>query len=72
VRRDGGYDDAGDRAWGLDRFTDLVVGELRRLRDDERGYGPRGAGFIGHVDLPTEVEASARVLGDAFPGAARG
>lgn len=72
VRRDGGYDDAGDRAWDLDRFTDLVVGELRRLRDDERGYGPRGTGFIGHVDVPPEVEASARVLGEAFPEAARG
>ncbi len=72
VRRDGGYDDAGDRAWDLDRFVDLVLGELRRLRDDERGYGPRGTGFIGHVDVPPEVEASARVLGEAFPGAARG
>ncbi|WP_325050383.1 YdcF family protein [Nocardioides terrigena] len=72
VRRDGGYDDVGDRAWDLDRFVDLVLGELRRLRDDERGYGPRGTGFIGHVDLPPEVEASARVLGEAFPGAARG
>ncbi|KRF00009.1 hypothetical protein ASG88_11410 [Nocardioides sp. Soil777] len=72
VRPDGGYDDAGHRAWGMDRFVDLVLGELRRLRDDERGYGPRGTGFIGHVDVPPEVEASARLLGEAFPEAARG
>jgi uncharacterized SAM-binding protein YcdF (DUF218 family) len=72
VRPDGGHDDLGHRAWDLDRFVDLVRGELRRLRDDERGYGPRGTGFIGHVDLPRQVESAALVLADAFPGTARG
>lgn len=72
VRPDGGYDDVGDRAWTLDRFVDLVLGELRRLRDDERGYGPRGTGFIDHVDVPPEVEAAASVLAEAFPGTGRG
>ena len=72
VRPDGGYDDVGDRAWTLDRFADLVLGELRRLRDDERGYGPRGTGFIDHVDVPPEVEAAASVLAEAFPGTGRG
>jgi DUF218 domain len=72
VRADGGYDDLGDRAWDLPRFADLVAGELRRLRDDERGYGPRGAGHIGHVDLPPDVERAAGVLARAFPGTSRG
>ena len=40
VRPDGGYDDVGHRAWDLDRFVDLVRGELRRLRDDARGLRP--------------------------------
>ena len=29
-----------------------------RLRDDENGYGPSGAGYIGHVDIPPPVEAA--------------
>lgn len=71
VRTDGGYDDAGHRAWDLDRLADLVRGELRRLRDDAHGYGPRGTGWIGHVDVPPEVEAAAAVLTDAFPASSR-
>ncbi len=72
VRPDGGYDDTGHRAWDLDRLVDLVRGELRRLRDDVNGYGPRGADFIGHVDLPAAVEAAAGVLTEAFPASGRG
>jgi uncharacterized SAM-binding protein YcdF (DUF218 family) len=48
--------------WGMARFLDLVMGEVPRLRDDEQGYGPRGRGFIVHVDLPPEVEAAYRRL----------
>jgi len=58
-------------AWSLERFTTLVLGEVRRLHDDEDGYGPRGAGYIDHVDVPGEVlDAYHRLLaGDR--GAAR-
>ena len=45
-------------AWSLDRFTSLALGEVRRLRDDTEGYGPRGAGFLGHIDLPDPVLAA--------------
>jgi uncharacterized SAM-binding protein YcdF (DUF218 family) len=72
VRPDGGYDDTGARAWDLERFVDLVLGELRRLRDDEHGYGPRGTGFIGHVDMPAEVVSAARLLAAHFPATRRG
>jgi uncharacterized SAM-binding protein YcdF (DUF218 family) len=41
--------------WELERFTSLVLGEIRRLRDDENGYGPRGRDFIDHVELPAVV-----------------
>ncbi|KAL8837314.1 MAG: hypothetical protein Q9170_002571 [Blastenia crenularia] len=42
--------------WEQERFTDLVIGEIPRLRDDEAGYGPRGKGFIAHVEIGGEVE----------------
>lgn len=42
--------------WKMDRFLQLVMGEIPRLRDDENGYGPKGNGSIVHVDIPDEVE----------------
>lgn len=46
--------------WETKRLCELLVGEVARLKDDENGYGPKGKGFIGHVDVPVEVEESAR------------
>ncbi|HET6414189.1 MAG TPA: YdcF family protein [Anaeromyxobacter sp.] len=49
--------------WTMERFITLVMGEIPRLRDDERGYGPRGRGFIPHVEIPEEIDsAHARLL----------
>ncbi|KIW87774.1 uncharacterized protein Z519_11748 [Cladophialophora bantiana CBS 173.52] len=42
--------------WESHRFFDLLMGEIPRLRDDTDGYGPKGKGFIVHVDVPEEVE----------------
>ncbi|OAP63763.1 hypothetical protein AYL99_02990 [Fonsecaea erecta] len=44
--------------WESNRFFDLLMGEIPRIRDDENGYGPKGKGFIVHVDIPEEVEAA--------------
>lgn len=41
--------------WGRERWTALVMGEVPRLRDDAEGYGPRGRGFLAHVDVPDPV-----------------
>ena len=62
---------ADDPAWTLDRFRGLALGEISRLTDDAHGYGPRGAGFIAHVDLPAEVVAAHARLRTAYPDAAR-
>ncbi len=62
VHTDGAGDGVGASSWTLLRFTSLVLGEVRRLSDDAEGYGPRGAGFIGHVDVPDPVRAAYRRL----------
>lgn len=45
-----------DDLWDMERFVDLIMGEVPRLRDDECGYGPCGKGFITHVDVPQQVD----------------
>lgn len=47
-----------DGMWSMDRFLDLLMGEIPRLRDDANGYGPNGRGFIGHVEIPSAVETA--------------
>ncbi|OON39843.1 hypothetical protein BTJ39_12010 [Izhakiella australiensis] len=42
--------------WDAERFFALMMGEIPRLRNDEKGYGPRGQGFIGEVLIPAQVE----------------
>ncbi|OOF89953.1 hypothetical protein ASPCADRAFT_212358 [Aspergillus carbonarius ITEM 5010] len=51
-----------DGLWSMPRFLGLLMGEIPRLRDDENGYGPRGKGFIGHVDIPEDVERAFQTL----------
>jgi uncharacterized SAM-binding protein YcdF (DUF218 family) len=65
------HDAEGRAVWSMRRFTDLILGEMRRLDDDEHGYGPRGAGFIDHVDIPGDVMGAYRRLAAAFPHSQR-
>ena len=58
-------------AWPWQRWVSLVIGEVPRLRDDADGYGPRGRGFIAHVDVPEEVEAAHRAVVAVHPEWAR-
>ncbi|WP_370674335.1 YdcF family protein [Pleomorphomonas sp. PLEO] len=48
------------RKWTPERFLSLLAGEIQRLTDDQNGYGPRGKGFLPHVDIPDDVEAAWR------------
>ena len=41
--------------WNMDRYVNLLMGEIPRLKDDESGYGPKGKNFIAHVDIPETV-----------------
>jgi hypothetical protein len=44
--------------WDVRHYVTLLLGEVRRLTDDEHGYGPRGRDFIAHVDVPDHVRAA--------------
>ncbi len=54
--------------WSLERYLDLMGGEVPRLRDDENGYGPRGKGFIEHVRIPPEIVEAAELLEEFLGG----
>ncbi len=41
--------------WDIERYVNLLMGEIPRLTDNESGYGPNGRGFIVHVDVPESV-----------------
>ncbi|WP_322152681.1 hypothetical protein [Paratractidigestivibacter sp.] len=57
--------------WDMGHYLTLLMGEVARLTDDENGYGPAGAGFIAHVDVPAEVTAAWTRLREVFPGSVR-
>lgn len=52
--------------WEEKRFYELILGEIVRLRDDENGYGPKGTGFLRHVDIPDEVEKAYQISAAEF------
>ncbi len=41
--------------WDIERYIQLLMGEIPRLQDDENGYGPKGKGYLVHIDVPKEV-----------------
>lgn len=41
--------------WDIDKYINLLMGEIPRLKDNKDGYGPKGKDFIIHVDIPKEV-----------------
>ena len=57
--------------WDMDRYITLLMGEIPRLADNEEGYGPRGKGFIAHVDIPKEVEEAFLELREVYSGMVR-
>ncbi len=48
--------------WDMDHYLSLLLGEIPRLRDDEEGYGPRGANYLAYIDIPQAVEESYQLV----------
>jgi hypothetical protein len=65
------YHTAPGDMWPIPRFTSMLMGEITRLRDDKTGYGPRGRGWIAHVDIPPVVEEAYELLSSATGYSAR-
>lgn len=57
--------------WEIDRYVNLLMGEIPRLSDNPDGYGPCGRGFIAHVDIPAEVLYSFDELKKIYGGKTR-
>ena len=57
--------------WDIKHYVTLLLGDISRLRDDENGYGPKGKGFISHVDIPPEVENAFHFLNSSHLGTVR-
>lgn len=53
--------------WPVQRWISLLLGEVPRLSDTPDGYGPRGRGFLAHVDVPHDVRLAHAAL-VATPG----
>jgi len=53
--------------FSFERALDLLLGEILRLQDSEIGYGPKGKGFIIHVDIPSEIQEAYDILVERFP-----
>ncbi|MEG0361246.1 MAG: hypothetical protein RR602_06405 [Longicatena sp.] len=41
--------------WGIDTYINLLIGEIKRVIDNNEGYGSTGKDFITHVDVSNEV-----------------
>lgn len=65
------FDPAPLGMWASRRYLTLLMGEIPRLTDDENGYGPRGKGFLVHVDIPGEVTVAFERLRETFPECVR-
>jgi len=52
--------------WPMEKYLQLLLGEIARLKDDEHGYGPCGRDFVVHVDVPTGVLEAADLLSATY------
>lgn len=52
--------------WEMERYVQLLMGEIPRLTDDAYGYGPAGKDFIAHVDISEEVREAFEELKEVY------
>lgn len=52
--------------WDMNKYVQLLMGEIFRLQDNSEGYGPKGKNFIAHVDIPEKVLSAFHYLKNYF------
>ena len=57
--------------WEIDRYVNLLMGEIPRLANNADGYGPNGKNFIAHVEIPQEVNLAFEELKKEYGEAVR-
>lgn len=57
--------------WDMNQYITLLMGEITRLSDNADGYGPKGKGFIAHVDIPDDVMEAFGRLKERYRGMIR-
>lgn len=57
--------------WEIERYISLLLGEIPRLLDNAKGYGPAGKGYIAHVDVPMNVVNAFEQLQREYSGLVR-
>ena len=57
--------------WNIDRYINLLMGEIPRLTDNKEGYGPSGKDFLIHIDIPEKVENAFLELKKYYPNMVR-
>lgn len=53
-------------SWTIERYLSLMLGEMLRLHDTKDGYGPAGKGFIGHIEIPSNILSMYQLLNRFF------
>lgn len=53
--------------WSIERYLNLLMGEIPRLTNDTHGYGPKGADYLAEVFIPPKVQQAFESLEKAYP-----
>lgn len=49
------YQEAIKGMWPVERYAELLMGDIERLQDKPGSYGPKGLNYVAHVDIPEDV-----------------
>lgn len=59
------YESTPEGMWSIEHYVELLLGDVSRLHDGPQGYGPKGTGYIAHVEIPAEVEQAFEIVKNA-------